>query len=211
VKALKIVKCENCGCDVEIFHKKRLNAKHNFCSHKCFGDWQKKQNLNCTCPVCGKKFRVKPSALAKRKLKACCSMECNKKYRSIYMAGAGNHQFGLKGDKNASFKGSEIMRKNSRQMDVMVYCPEHPYASPNGRVKKHRRVVELNAEKYDPKYFELISGNRYLKPEYRVHHIDGNHANNSVDNLQVLTPSEHMKIHHVLRRTSKKLKIKEAK
>ena len=29
-----------------------------------------------------------------------------------------------------------------------------------------------------------------------VHHIDGNFKNNKLDNLQVITQSEHMKIHH---------------
>lgn len=31
---LKIIKCENCGCDTKIFHRQRLKAKHNFCSKK---------------------------------------------------------------------------------------------------------------------------------------------------------------------------------
>lgn len=209
-KPVMKITCENCGKEAQIYTRKQLSAKHHFCSQKCFGEWQKRQNLNCTCPICGQKFHLKPSALKKLKLKACCSKECNRKYRSLYMSGTGNHQYGLKGNQNSSFKGQEIIRKNNCQHDIMVYQPEHPYASKTGRVKKHRRVVELNAEKYNPKYFELIDGNRYLKPEYRVHHIDGNHANNNIDNLQVVTQSEHMKIHHVLRRI-KRLKTKEAK
>lgn len=55
-------------------------ARHDFCSKKCAGEWTNKQNLNCTCPICGKKFHVKQSRLAKMKLLACCSRECNKKY-----------------------------------------------------------------------------------------------------------------------------------
>lgn len=133
---LKIIKCENCGCDTKIFHRQRLKAKHNFCSKKCAGEWTNKQNLNCTCPICGKKFHVKQSRLAKMKLLACCSRECNKKYRSLYMTGKGNHQYGLKGNKNSSFKNKPLPKKNGSQCDIWVYCPDNPYANKSGRFIK---------------------------------------------------------------------------
>ena len=192
------ITCENCGKEAQIYTRKQLSAKHHFCSKKCFGEWQKRQNLNCICPICGQKFHLKPSALKKLKLKACCSKECNRKYRSLYMSGSGNHQYGLKGDKNASFKGQEIVRKNNHQYDIMVYQPEHPYANKNGRVKKHRLIVELNYRKFDCKYFALIDGRYYLKKQYVIHHIDGNHDNNDLGNLKIVTVMEHRHLHNLM-------------
>jgi hypothetical protein len=40
----------------------------------------------------------------------------------------------------------------------------------------------------------------YLSPEYHVHHKDEDKANNAVDNLQCVTPSEHSALHVELRR-----------
>lgn len=137
------------ACDTKIFHRQRLKAKHNFCSKKCAGEWTNKQNLNCTCPICGKKFHVKQSRLAKMKLLACCSRECNKKYRSLYMTGKGNHQYGLKGNKNSSFKNKPLPKKNGSQCDIWVYCPDNPYANKSGRVRLHRRIVEIYAEHFE--------------------------------------------------------------
>jgi len=36
---------------------------------------------------------------------------------------------------------------------------------------------------------------RPLRPGEIVHHIDGNHRNNHPDNLQVMTQSEHIRLH----------------
>lgn len=196
---LKIIKCENCGCDTKIFHRQRLKAKHNFCSKKCAGEWTNKQNLNCTCPICGKKFHVKQSRLAKMKLLACCSRECNKKYRSLYMTGKGNHQYGLKGNKNSSFKNKPLPKKNGSQCDIWVYCPDNPYANKSGRVRLHRRIVEIYAEHFERKFFDEVNGKLYLKKHLYVHHIDGNHNNNEFTNLQSVTRAEHRRLHNLMK------------
>lgn len=51
----------------------------------------------------------------------------------------------------------------------------------NGQVK-HRKVAE-----------EKLG--RKLTPGEEVHHIDGDHFNNDPENIEVLTKSEHAKIH----------------
>lgn len=50
----------------------------------------------------------------------------------------------------------------------------------------HRRIVEDKL-------------GRVLRPWEEVHHIDGNHFNNNLDNLQVVSKSEHAKIHATLK------------
>jgi hypothetical protein len=44
---------------------------------------------------------------------------------------------------------------------------------------------------------------RYLKPGEVVHHIDGDKTNNDISNLMLLTNSDHMKLHAILRRAKK--------
>lgn len=145
------------------------------------------------CAVCQKPFKVKSSRLAKIKNGITCSRECSKKLRSIYMTGEKNHQFGLKGEKNSSFKN--VRRVNSHGY-VTVYKPEHPFCNGAGRVLEHRLIVEANADKFDRKYFLELDGKLYLRKEFSVHHKNEIHNDNRIDNLVIVTRSEHTKIHN---------------
>ena len=63
------------------------------------------------------------------------------------------------------------------------YDKEHPLATTDGRVFYHRHLMSMKL-------------NRWVTNKEEVHHIDGNRENNSLDNLQLLTKSEHSKIHN---------------
>lgn len=49
----------------------------------------------------------------------------------------------------------------------------------------------------------IINGQRYLKPEYDVHHKDENKLNNSKENLQIMTRPEHISYHSKNRKKNK--------
>jgi hypothetical protein len=66
---------------------------------------------------------------------------------------------------------------------MMIRMPQHPFAT-NGYVREHRLVME-----------KFIG--RYLDPRELVHHIDGNKKNNSIDNLKIVSMSEHRRIHNL--------------
>ena len=183
--------CLICGKEFEVPHW-RKNAK--YCSPKCRQE-SLKGNLNCTCDVCGKQFHLKPYHLNKYK-HHCCSKECLNVLKQTLYKGEGNHQYGLKGDLNSSFKGLEIFKNNNNNIDIFVYEPSHPHSNKNGRIAKHRLVVEQNYELFDCKYFEEINGRIVLKKSSHVHHIDGNHNNNDITNLMPVTRAEHRKIHN---------------
>lgn len=190
MKPLAIKKCAECGKDVEIFHKERLyNRKNFFCSRRCMGIYTKKQNLNTICPICGKSFHKK--AYSKTKcLNNYCSIECHRKAKMKYMKGEKNHQYGLKGKLNASWKSD---KRVSSYGYILVRCLEHPFRNEDDMVFEHRLI----AEKYllnDENSVE-INGKKYLKNDLIVHHKDGNKKNNSVDNLEIMTLSEHTKLH----------------
>ena len=154
-----------------------------------------KAENNVICEICGKAYHMKPSHL-KRFKHHTCSRECCNKLKSILYKGKGNHQYGLKGDKNASFKGEILASKNNNTIDVMVYLPNHPYANKYGRVKLHRLLVEENYLKFNIKYFEKVNGQIVLRKDSHVHHINGNHDDNNIENLIPVTKSEHRSLHN---------------
>lgn len=188
---LGVRKCANCGNDVIIRHKDRMERERVFCSQSCFNSFKKDQNLNCVCVVCGKKFHSKPSHLKRyNKQGNCCSKKCRAIYLKGIYAGENNPNYNNRGDKNPMFK-DEFIHCGYR----WVYEPNHPFAI-NGRVREHRII----AERYllTDEFSIEIDGKKYLSPMYDVHHKDMNKLNNSVENLQILTRSEHKKLHHKL-------------
>lgn len=125
-----------------------------------------------------------------------CSCKCFNEYRKMWFRGENNHQFGLKGKLNSSFKGIELKDKNNNITDILVYAPSRVDANKRGRVPKHRLLVEENWEKFPSNAFFVKNGQHVLKKGYDVHHIDGNHDNNDLTNLAVLTRKEHVSIHN---------------
>lgn len=185
-------KCEMCGKEFQVIPCRKDTAK--YCSKECankglVGD------LNCKCEICGKLFHRKPSRIKNCKHVA-CSKECLNKLKSVLYSGNGNHQYGLKGELNASFKGFITKKKNNNLIDIFVYDPTHPYCNRNGRVKLHRLLVEQNYYNFDSKYFENINNRIVLKKNIDVHHLNFNHDDNRIENLVPLTRKEHTVLHN---------------
>lgn len=190
MKPLAIKSCAMCNCEVKIFHKKRLENKIIFCSQKCYGKWIKQQHLNCVCPICGAKFHVKPYRINKTKINY-CSRKCHYAAKMEYMKGNKNHQYGLKGVLNSSWKSD---RKITNYGYYKIRDLTHPFRCSDDMVFEHRLVAEkflLNDENSVE-----IDGKKYLRPDYYVHHIDGNKLNNNLDNLVVMTKAEHTRLHN---------------
>lgn len=109
------------------------------------------------------------------------------------MSGEGNHQFGLKGELNNSYKGLEIIHHDY----IYEYCPNHPKCNTHGRIRQHRLIIEKNYRLFNKEYFELINNFYVLKDDYDVHHINEIKSDNRLDNLQILTRSEHTILHNI--------------
>lgn len=186
---LGIRNCAICGKEIEIFHVKRLNQPQVYCSVECSAIGSRKPP-NCECIICGKKMRVKPSHLNRLKTGITCSHECDNVRRQMIMAGERNHQFGLKGSLNASWKSDERLSSYGYKL---IRCLSHPLRNSDDFVFEHRLIAETYLLT-DENSIE-INGVRYLSPEFDVHHIDMDRLNNNVDNLYVLLKSVHRSFH----------------
>lgn len=96
------------------------------------------------------------------------------------------------GPNNDSWKGGRI--ENAAGY-IMIRMPEHPRAKANqGYVFEHNIVAEKKIGRY-----LLFFGSGHLDSEI-VHHKNENKKDNSPENLEVMTYSEHSKIHNFIRR-----------
>ena len=102
------------------------------------------------------------------------------------------------------YTGEEKKKQETRQS---YYIDNHPYFTKTNGIRKYRVIYEanLNGIAVDEYLLRLnlnkLEGLKFVSNEYHIHHLDGDHTNNSVNNLTPLTISEHRK-HHAL--TNKK-------
>lgn len=120
------VQCKICGKEEDVCPSRFKN--YCTCSRACNSIYLKnKSKPNTICPVCNKEFHCKPYHL-KRCKTVCCSRECDLVMRQIRMSGSNNHQYGLKGSLNASYKTDfnlthykYIAGKNYLKIQIMKY------------------------------------------------------------------------------------------
>jgi len=195
-RVIAIKKCSICNSNVEIRHKERLLRKNIFCSKKCEGTFRKKESpLNASCIVCNKKYHVKPSNINKTKT---CSMKCRNELDSKRMVGNGNHQYGLKGKKNGSWKSDK--RKTSNGY-IKIRKPYHPFKDCDGFVLEHHLIAEKYLLNKDNSI--MLDGKYYLKKPLVVHHKDENKQNNAPENLMILTRGKHRSLHAQMNKNKK--------
>lgn len=100
------------------------------------------------------------------------------------------------GDKSLSWKGGRWIDKTGYQE---VYCPDQSTRS-KPYIKEHRLVMQL------------YLGRKLLSSEH-IHHLNGNKLDNRIENLILLSNSEHRKLHGLdpEYRKSQSLKMIEAR
>ena len=75
-----------------------------------------------------------------------------------------------------------IVKEVKKGAYMYALVPDHPHATKNGYVLLHRVIMENHL-------------GRILDDYEVVHHKDSNKFNNKIENLEVLTNSEHAKLH----------------
>lgn len=125
------------------------------------------------CVICNRIFKAYKSQI---KNKQCCSKACEGLRRSpILMA-----------EKHHNWKGG---RRLTTQGYILIHAPNHPNAKKNYYFE-HRIIVEKHIK-------------RILKKSEHVHHINGIRTDNRIENLQILSNSEHCFIHMKLTKWSR--------
>lgn len=196
---MSIIKiCEICGKEFKVIPCRADTAK--YCSPTCRQEALKGEK-NCVCTQCGKKFHLKPYSITKynRNHGYFCSKECYVEFKKIAFLGENNHQFGLKGELNSSFIRGILTHRNHKLIEKYIYCPERPDVEQNNRMKLHRYLVVTNYDKFHPCFFNKLGDYYVLKPGLYVHHIDGIHEHNCINNLTILSKSIHTKVHMQLK------------
>lgn len=81
-------------------------------------------------------------------------------------------------------QGSHFVKQKRANgiVHLLVYCPKHPNAIGKGHLLAHRYFVEKHLQ-------------RYLDKDEHVHHVNHNPLDNRIENLQVVSASEHQKLH----------------
>ena len=123
----------------------------------------------------------------------------NKTFLSIYKKA---YKLGLRKDKTISFLNRSISKRKPKKSVIVdakgykhVYLPEHPRAHKGGRVMEHIVVWER-------------ANGKYVPDGYCVHHINGDKGDNRIENLCLMTISEHTAFHNTRRKLSNDSKQK---
>jgi len=75
-------------------------------------------------------------------------------------------------------KGGQIQKRGY----IYIHKPEHPRVRSGNYIKRSHLVWEA-------------ANGRYLQPGEVIPHIDGSRDNDVIENLQLMTQSEHMSLH----------------
>jgi len=164
--------------------------------------------LNRYCPLCGTHFYVSPSRLTKTKGIIYCSRKCQtdddemrEKPANRYCKLCGKPFYARKQDIERGYghycsrrcssvatvpRGPDHFRYRGQTKNggyIMMVAPDnHPRATKHGYIPLHTLVMEQHL-------------GRYLEIGEVIHHINGIKDDNRLENLQLMSVSEHHSLH----------------
>jgi hypothetical protein len=91
-----------------------------------------------------------------------------------------DHHRKFNGENNPAYKHGRYTDCHSGYIHVLR--PNHPFCNTHGYVLEHRLIMEKHID-------------RYLTRDEHVHHKNENRQDNRIENLQIVSPLEHLQIH----------------
>lgn len=143
---------------------------------KGFENPTRKAKVVLVCKWCGKDYERLPSKVKGSRF---CNRTCTAKWVAKNHLNKNIAMRNYRREKNPSWRGGIRHASGYR----FVLLPEHPAANDKGYVQEHRLFMEKHL-------------GRYLTKKERVHHINGNKADNRLENLKLYSSQrEHLKEH----------------
>lgn len=116
---------------------------------------------------------------------------CAAHYQRFYIHGEERPEIAI-GDRsgmhNANWKKGEVAFTDGR---VLIYSPNHPHPNSGAYVFRYRLVVERHL-------------GRYLSPDEIVHHKNNDPSDDRIENLEVMSQSEHARGHNQIRHAQRR-------
>lgn len=199
-------KCLNCGKEFE----GHFNQKH--CSEHCRTEWRERPR-DLVCTQCGKEY------IGNRKSKRCqecihpvffkiCE-QCGKEYRQTKqnkrtrfcsircMADSRTTLVTMK----CAECGKEFKRKPSQvERASKNFCSKDCFTNNRRGSGNPNYYVKRNYKREHRTVMENYLGRKLGRYEV-IHHINGNKQDNRIENLQIMTNSEHAKLHWELKKS----------
>lgn len=193
-KKIKI-RCAHCGKEFARFPSQVTGAK-SYCSREC--KWNGENTANLVCDYCGKPFHRAASETEKARrnnsTQVFCSRECYEAHRDNVPEGhRPNGRWG-KHRVRCSQCGKEMFLRPSRLNVTQYYCSRE--------CRAQYRLTHPERGKWSGRKDSLVNKPvceicGLQEPEILViHHKDRNRKNNRPENLQVLCPNCHWRVHH---------------
>lgn len=189
--------CAYCGKEISV-RLSRIEKSISglvFCSHDCSAHYQASLlDLNAQCHWCGKQFHRPPSELERSNvINAYCSRECYERARQ---------------ERVAAKRRSGVDRSGAHEVKC-AQCGTPIYLRPSQLRNTQHQFCSQECKRQ----FQITTGTHvpreYLKRQYTqcqicalespdilvIHHKDGNRENNTLENLLVVCPNCHARIH----------------
>lgn len=177
------IRCDWCGEEFE--RKKGIIHFRNYCSKACLGRANAErfriQSLTI-CSNCGREFEYRGNHKKRNNHFFCCA-ECSYafKVKKIYVlcdwCGVPIYK-----------KRSDVARTRHNFCDVGCYIDFINFEKAGASNQRAAGSVVYR------KLAEMKIG-RPLRADEEVHHLDGDHRNNALENITVVTVSEHSQLH----------------
>lgn len=191
------IPCKTCGKEFQ----KRINSEQQYCSVICRQNFSTK--ITVPCETCGALVSKFPADFNKVKHHYCCqacasrtvfrenpkpSSENALYYENPNRCKYCNNILPFE-DRFHVFCNTECLKKNTKENSTSEFgyvqlagYHGHPMAKKNGVILEHRLVMSQHL-------------GRYLDKSEIVHHINENRSDNRIENLEVMSSSEHCSLH----------------